>query len=800
MYRTHGVIQNGLRDDDWALGARRLTLSTDLHNLGPATYSPIFRPAEKTTRSETLESSSNARLLADRSAECGAVSKGSVAVNSVVHTPVRPFSSPRSLQPVRSNAAERSNSGVDSTRRVTHEAETDSTIENDLRVHKLSAKEEVTQTPDESASLPRAFCSRLRAPRAGRAVALASANARGNGKHGKDYPPGICRELSGDLLPPPPPIAAPDASRTAAWVIQGTPEASGKLELVCPVADKESGDANTEEDSTSSQGNKSPRACRDDFRGACSLPREMGHRNGGEGVTEVVTCSSQGLPSVEYVVENAVCNKNDRDKRCDISAVGDDCSEQTTNHEDINDARANRESSDTPSGRRIKGSAVAAVSSAKIVQLPNKVPRRKSGWPLAVDDHAERDVTPQAVDTKEVSRLSEDGMDILAARSAPLDTDTVGIHRDKTDTIDGVEPTTENRLNWSPQEVLCCAEQPRDDENFLWFGEPDTPSGQPSSEYGEWRRRSSEEIPERDDQTISPTGQLYSKDRFLLCMEIQRQRAIIERAFQAREQEGRARRVRLGAEVFKIIKSTCDSLPLPSSRHRTHARQNKQPGPSSDGAGKGGPLQGLECHAPAYEGSPRHPEHAVKSKGPHILCDQGDPITTGHRSERTTPVEPLPEYTAAASPVPTPPREGVSCAADDHSWRKLSRQTEAEGVLTVRMPTPPSISFEVTADELRGGGGGGNRGGELEQARRQERYEALRARKLVEAEVSKLEKYKFARYSGSVWRCKVSARNGVCKTRRSSRLSNRLVIGNVRAEHVLVHSQMITTTNLLIIT
>lgn len=749
VYRTHGVIQNGMLDDDWPFEARRLTLSTDPHDLGPATCSPIFRPAENAPLSETPENTSNVRFLADRGDKRGDVSVGGDAVCSVIHEPIRPFSTPRSLQIVRPNAGEGSGGNTASMRREMRGAEQASTIENKLQVVEVSQKEEVTQKPDESASPPRAFRSRLHAPRAGRAAALASANARGNGKRWKERPPEFCRELSGTLLPPPPPSAASGASTKPVWVNQRTPEASGKLELGYPVTDEGSGDANTYEDTTASQGNESPRACRDSFRDACSLPRDTGHIVEGEGVMEVVTCSSQELLSANNGADTADCNKSYRGKRCGISGVGDGCSEQVTAHEQNNDARANRESSDTPSGRRIKQSAVAAASLAKTTQLPDSIPRRKPGRLLAVDDHSEQSSSPRAAGMEEASGGSEDNMEILAARSVYLDTDPVGMHGDNTYTVNGVEPATENRCNCLPQEARCSTERPNDDEAFVWFGQPDTSSVQLSSEHGELGRRSREELSGQDDRTTSPVGQLHSAAKVILRMEVRRQRTLIERAFLAREEQRRARRAHLGAEVLKRIRSTPgSSLSISSGDHETHARYSKPLEPSSDRVGKSNSSQGLECQA--YGDSPRHPKHAVKVTGLRARVDRGGPTTTDCRPERTTTVEPLPEYPLdtgpAASPVPTPPKGGVAGVAGDHPWRKLNRSTEAENVVTVRTATPPPISFDVTADGLRGGEGGFGRGGDLERARRQERYEALRARKLAEAEVSDVEQETLAQF------------------------------------------------------
>lgn len=742
VYRTHGVIQNGTLDDDWPFGARRLTLSTDPHDLGPATCSPIFRPAENAPLSEPPENTSNARFLADRGDKRGDVSVGGDAVSSVIHEPIRPFSTPRSLQIVPPNAGEGSGGNAANMRREMRGAEQASTIENELQVVEVSQKEEVTQKLQESASPLRAFHSRLRAPRAGRAAALASANARGNGKRWKEWPPDFRREGSGENLPPPPPIAASGASTKPAWVNQRTPEASRKLELVCPVTDEGSGDADTDEDTTASQGNESPRACRDSFRDACSLPRDTGHIVEGEGVTEVVTCSCQELLNANNGAHIADCNKNDRGKRCDISAVGYGCSEQATAHKQKDGARANRESSDTPSGRRIKQSAVAVASSAKTAQLPNSIPRRKPGRPLAADDHARRSSSPRAAGMEEASGGSEDSMEILAARSVDLDTDPVGMHGDNTDTANGVEPTTENGFDCLPQEARCNAEQLNDDEAFVWFGQPDTSSVQLSSEHGDLGHRSREELSGQDDRTTSSVGQLHSTAKVILRMEVRRQRTLIERAFLAREEQRRARRAHLGAEVLKRIRSTPDSsLPVPLSDHETHARHSKPLEPSSDRVGKRDSPQGLECQA--YGDSPRHPKHAVKVTGLRPRVDRSGSTTTDCQTERTTTVEPLPEYPLdtgpAASPVPTLPKEGVSGVAGDQPWRKLNRSTEAENVVTVRTPTPPSISFDVTADGLRGGEGDFGRRGDVERARRQERYGALRARKLAEAEVSGVE-------------------------------------------------------------
>lgn len=355
-------------------------------------------------------------------------------------------------------------------------------------------------------------------------------------------------------------------------------------------------------------------------------------------------------------------------------------------------------------------------------------------------------------------------MNTVLVEPSLLDTGVVELHRSRNDKTGDVEPTEEGGLGETGKAL-------DDNEEFVWFGQPDTPLGRQSAEDETTRGvdkegetavavRTAAEV--QSCQNYSPRRQQRSKARLVLQMEVRRQRDIIEQAFQAREEEGRLRRARIGAEVLKRIQGLLhrrSCSPPEAQTAPSHSRPVQQPTLTrpepSNNADQARKLQVAAHRAEETTvTSPSHPEIAVKAWGfPPAIVD--------HRVENPAvkAVQPevlVPDITPSEgavtvgrvsaadnlAPEPQPKRVPGEVAAADNPWgRVVSRQqAELESHVPVKTePMPPPISFDVEANAFRDGAGrldgGTDQEKEQEKARRQARYEALRARKMAEAEV-----------------------------------------------------------------
>lgn len=354
----------------------------------------------------------------------------------------------------------------------------------------------------------------------------------------------------------------------------------------------------------------------------------------------------------------------------------------------------------------------------------------------------------------------------------------------------------------STQRITAAAEKQRHDEGFVWFGQPDTsPTGQQSDEKRRdkrWRHVNpafsrQDEVTSISDSINSPLRKRQSKSELILQIEVRRQRNIIDRASQAREEEGRARRARVGAKVLKMIKCSRDNAEddlmaaaTPSQAHQDSPQKQFQPNLLKREPGR------VTCNDVGLreyqektlsERCPRelgNTSNEVKKNqlvdGDDTSTDQqatsqdqvadgkgvcgGEVVEIGASSKTYSERPPAPRYSGAAirdevmQQVEKPSLKRLSqkdlngygqdlaSAAEasppkalENPWRKIRRTAGGELVPAIMAPTPPSIRFDVAADELRGGRRGGGCGGDEDQARRRERFEALRRRKLLETEV-----------------------------------------------------------------
>eukprot|EP00752_Nemacystus_decipiens_P010612 g9450.t1 len=251
-------------------------------------------------------------------------------------------------------------------------------------------------------------------------------------------------------------------------------------------------------------------------------------------------------------------------------------------------------------------------------------------------------------------------------------------------------------------------------------------------------------------------------------MEVRRQRAIIDQAFRAREEEHRVRRARIGAEVFRRIQDlrrrrAPSPSPAPAAPPTSAPRQRPSPveveptNPPNDDhdsepqsttrdAQEDAAVQSPPCarNAATAWGFRTAPSEktakAVQPEGlvPDTATSEGEgAVTAVVAIGKVPPVETL-------APVPPPEVAHRVAPVADNPWRRIVRmqkKPELESATpATRAPTPPPIRFNVEANAFQDGAerpnGGANHqhGQEQDNARRHERYEALRARKMAEAE------------------------------------------------------------------
>lgn len=343
--------------------------------------------------------------------------------------------------------------------------------------------------------------------------------------------------------------------------------------------------------------------------------------------------------------------------------------------------------------------------------------------------------------------------------------------------------------------------------DFVWFGQPDiSPRGQVSNaKSAVTRRNPCRMAPAPADPVISPTSQHgRAKAMLLLKMEVQRQREIIERAALLREEEGQARRARVGAEVLKRIKRLrktnggWEPVASPARPHPNLSAEAALTRPlvpkwesqcksGCDVVGSGSSVAHDEKNAPdnnyTREQNCRNPRHGER-EGRSVLVSRksldlalridacngsidtptleaetrqhvvdatctekahGEPeaeVYMTSNAELPRPqqhvAEATPDTTRGVEPSSSQYKQklGAEVNGSLNPWRKVGGEEGHVATPAVGVPTLASISFDVTADDLRGGTREGSERCAGDRVRRREKFEALRARKLLEAEVS----------------------------------------------------------------
>lgn len=727
VYRLHGVIRDGgLQNDAMADPVRSVSVSTDSYAFRPAAASYTTRAGETFV---PVASDSRA-LTVDDGARVDRECRSTIAETP---TSVHPFS-PLSSPPLHATLSEIAS--LREERAIAHSVRND-----DLKVVDVSDAERAatcaTMDPAEL-EVGTVFRSQLRAPRAGRASSLALANARRGLGRRRAISPTFRRDSSGNPLPPPPPIIETAMSCTKeAWndrkdrcasELSFTHESDSRDEIM---SDKDGSPGHaqmTAAPNTCSDGDESvPCECESDHwteikrhpvRTAGSMHREVAEieRQG----QEVGRDSSPGKQLLTtHIEERGTPERQSEQHAKDEQHVGDTIARQG-------------DDSFVTNGQCIHINAPASGPSRRL----------KRRRPTSTGSTTERDYV------SEHGSRSSDPLDCkFGPVTPPLNLFFTHAGRQERPHREGRE-FVNRRLTVLNAKASASDKEHGDHKDFVWFGYPDTP---PPREPD-----TSDACGKADGRAVCDEGipislhlqQKRSQAQLLLQMEIRRQRDSIERAAQAREEEGRLRRARIKAEVFKRIQ-------ILRRRDVTYLDAISTPSGCS-----------LVNVPPRSPRPPQRAVHAGSSQAPRdfTVLDMdtiafpgkagGDATSASFRPDDPQvfgPVRHIPSGLAANGEpqskltpgkvvdmmVSTRPRESFSGTVLDKQGRSVGpSRCIVGGVPRMKAPPPPSISFDVEADGFVDGEAdlGGAKEGER-HARRQRKYQALREKKLAEAEV-----------------------------------------------------------------
>lgn len=803
VYRAHGVIQDESEPDEHrppGPTAHNLSLSVNQLHCLPARFPPAGHMGTVTsptippygTRRRTIGPEDDVSMGIPGGGGCRPVGVG-------VREPVRPFSPPlASPQTLERSGGERPSSSC-AKRRA--EAATSAASDQDVRVIDLSEPGDVLPNkPSKPASPPEGFRSRLRAPRAGRALALASANTRGNPECRQEArSPGFHRRdvsAGSQGFPPSPPAMATAAvpmRPKEAWIKEGQQQYDLHARK----------DGHEFPHSRSSGGDIAAMFSDDDDGiSECIVPvrkKALAPSKARKGKFrpshQPAEKSKQTRNDRNHLTSNLEVHVGDdiaRTSHQGESSTGMDSPGRHEIAEEISAVERTYEAKTSKEERSAyRSSAVDGCIPSSTPAPSYSPPQREANTTPTTKTHRKRrdDVHVQS-HVECLDNVSGRGplVNTVPAEPPPLDIGDAELYR--------------SRNNHKTMEDGDLGEtgKPLGNEEFMWFGELDTPPSLEPVEYVEATRRVVKERREAagdgpaqvrtaaelqfDNKLSSPPcrqeqqqQQHLSKAQLVLQMEVRRQREIIEQAFRAREEEGRLRKARIRAEVLSRIQGLLHRRSSSPSEAKTALPSNARPAKQlpHDGRGPEPPNttdQARKPQAPAHHraaemtaASRTHPEADVKAWGfePAIVHHRASEHTTSTTTavKAVQPEVPVPDVapseegeitvggskmspgnnlaSAESSKLKHAPDEG---AAAENPWgRVVSRRSQAElegRVPTKVEPTPPPISFDVEASEFRDRSGWLDDGGmnqEQEKARRQARYEALRARKMAEAEV-----------------------------------------------------------------
>lgn len=734
LYRTNGVIEGGAGLDKHE-GTTSNPLSSSANQLfeGASLFTPavhvnvIAAPAisSQETNEGKIGREDEAHIHRVRRKEYGPVGVG-------ICEPIRPFSppamSPQALIP---------DPGIcfpdnDGTAFAVGPA---STSDNDLRVVDLCEAEEPVVQESVVPALRLDRCrSRLRAPRAGRTLALASANAHGVAvRCEEERPLGPCRDAPESEL-----SSAKTAGgltrRKEAWTKEGmvkqqqsdrtqpNTEVSGARTSsgVVEIRSDDDEDGVLDRSAAASKNMVPPR----EDNGRKIRPSHQQKK--GKELRKRREHRLVGLPVQGYHGDG---RKNSRDEARIASEEGHRYEGKAWIGPSQNEPG--------PIDECITIATSASNHSPQQFIIPTE----------SNIHHAKGNDTHSHVPSFEGGSGGACSTQVYVAKPSSLETDVAGLNRGETSETKSLESLG--------KPAFVAKDESHDGHAFVWFGQPDTPPDR-QPDHGVEVKGGATFLEatvtatggQRVGRVVSPRRQQRSKARLILQMEVRRQRDIIEQAFQAREEEGRIRRARIGAEVFKRMQG----LRL----RRTLSTQNGKPActdsclvtqPSLERPDLGHvqePHPPLSRQANTSMPSPPQARKGGKERPPSGI-DEGVEATV--KAVQTQQL--LLDLTAreeAVAPRPDQsierPRAPCVVAVADNPWLQVVTMQKVEhesGIPTNRAPTPPPVSFNVEANASREGAGGLEEVERLERekARRQERYEALRARKMAEEKVSR---------------------------------------------------------------
>ncbi|CAM9903859.1 unnamed protein product, partial [Ectocarpus sp. 12 AP-2014] len=720
VYRTHGVIEDRTETDEYlapeTISLHQLSRSANQVYDHRATASPTTDELDMTaSSSEKNPDVAGTTALVAMEADAKEVrgKESGLAGMDIRSDPVRPFSPPPvSPQLLRSSAgrpppisdenrtAFAATSGSD--RRNLGVCEAD-----DVASH--ITKSEKTTPPSEG------LRSGLRAPRAGRNLGLTSSDARGTpGDHREGRLTGFRGDMRGNESAPPPPATTTVPTRPReAWTKEQTivqqhdnrnleedkqgPDLSATTagSDAAGVVPGENGDDHSDRASAAPNKPATPSDGTSGQRRACrQVKKSKGPRK-----------ARKGAATVREARVGCDTEKGSRSGNCASL-------DPPRNDEHAREA----ENSGGGGGGRSKGKSTTVAGCVPITTLASA----DSGRPKAETHQSQADgVEIHALCLESVPGGASD------MALAPVDPPPPVSGADGLDLV-GTGVT--NGTGSAEGHVLGGAGNPSENQDFVWFGQPDTPQRQQPYEGDE----TGTEIPNvenaagaaavvakqtgRNLSSSSSPQQHRSKARLLLQMEVRRQRDIIEQAVQAREEERRLRRARIGAEVFKRIKHLCQRrTSSPPARSSFSPAQQLPPHKSAPPADNG-QMSDLKVPGDRAEGtteaSPSYPERPVKAWGFR------PPEVVGHLTEVTSVKAIQPDIAAPKKAIaivgketnldaltPAPPTEGEGArgvaTAANNPWRRVvsQQETHLEGYVPAkREPTPPSVSFDVDVD------------------------------------------------------------------------------------------------------
>ncbi|CAM9425449.1 unnamed protein product [Ectocarpus sp. 13 AM-2016] len=757
VYRTHGVIEDRTEADEYlAPGTKsfhQLSRSANQVYDHRATASPTTDELDMMAPSseKNTDVAGNTQLVAMEPDTKEVRGTESVPAGMDIRSdPVRPFSPPP-VSPQLLRSTDRRPPPISDENRTAFAATSGSDRRN-LGVCEADDVASYITKSKEMTPPSEGLRSGLRVPRAGRNLGLTSSDARGApGDNREGRLTGFRGDMRGNESAPPPPATTTVPTRPR--------EAWTKEQTIVQQHDN----WNLEEDK---QGpDLSASTAGGDAAGV--VPGENGddHSDRASAAPNKPVTPGDGTSGQRRACRQAKKSKGSRKARKGAATVREarvgcdtekgsrngDCASLDPPRNDEHALEAER--SGGGGGGRSKGKSTTFAGCIPITTLASA----DSGQPKAETHQSQADGV-------EIHALCLESVPGGASDTAPATVDPPPLVTGA-DGLDLVRTGVTNGTGSAEGHLLGGAGNPSENQDFVWFGQPDTPQRQQLTEGDD----TGTEIPSRRNTTgavavvakrsggnlsFSSPQQHRSKARLLLQMEVRRQRDIIEQAVQAREEERRLRRARIGAEVFKRIKHLCQRRTSSSPARASFSPAQHLPPHKSVPPADNGQMSDLKVPGDRAEGttvaSPSHPEIPVKAWGSR------PPEVVGHRTEVTSVKAIQPDIAApkkaiaivgkettldALTPAPPTEREGArgEATAANNPWRRVvsQQETHLEGYVPAkREPTPPSVSFDVDVD---GFGGRAERldgalSREQDKVRRQERFEALRARKLVEAE------------------------------------------------------------------